>query len=177
MSDDELNKFIELFDKISKLKSVKCGMAHERVRVNKETGLPIAQTMPVSSYKRIGLCSPEIRGEQLSCGHTMARYLLRDALALLNSEGKDTVILEAELGDLINRIHILDHKKGEAEKRLAKLIEKIRFQPETDSTSDFEAANAEIQNIEQQHDECVELISNLRNVIVFQMKAVIERES
>ena len=174
MSGDELNKFIELFDKISKLKSVKCRMAHERVRIDKETGLPVVQTMPESSYKRIGLCSPEIRGEMLSCGHTMARYLLQDALELLNSEGKDTVIFEAELTDLINRIHILDHEKGEAEKRLAKLIEKKHFQTETNLTSDFETTNAEIQNIEWRHDEFVERMSSLRDLIIFEMKAVIE---
>ena len=174
MSDDKLNKFIELFGKISKLKSVKCRMAHERVRIDKETGLPIAQTTPESSYKRIGLCSPEIRAEMVSCGHTMARYLLQDALELLNSEGKDTVFLEAELSDLINRIHIFDHKKGEAEKRLAKLIEKMYFQPETNLTSDFEVASAEIKNIERQHDEYVERTSRLRNLIIFEMKTVIE---
>lgn len=79
MTDDELSNFIELLDKISNLQSVKCRMAHERVRTDEETGLPIAQIQPELGYKRIGLCSPEIRDKQLSCGHTMSRYLYAES--------------------------------------------------------------------------------------------------
>lgn len=177
MNRSESSSFNELFGKISKLKTVKCRFAHERVRMNKETGLPVPEIIAEAGFQRIGFCRPEIRSERLSCGHTMARYLLEEALAAISSEGKNTESLTAELRDLTDQIHHLDRQKGDADKRLAKLFEKKHFQPETNLTADFEAANTSIRNIERRHDECVERMSRLRDAVISEMKAIIEDEN
>lgn len=97
---------------------------------------------------------------------------MQKALSLLDSEGKDTNSFEAEIIDLINNIHLLAHEKGE--KRQAELIEQEFYHPETDFSADFGTATQELQNLERHHDEYTERVSRLRDLIVAEMKAVIE---
>lgn len=170
MTDDELEKFKDLYEKIACLKTVKCRLNHERIRYDKETNLPFAECLPELGYKSIGFCSPEIRAERLACGHTMARYLLEDALALLVSNGVDTEDLNFELREVTDRIHSLDHEKGFAEKHLAQLVEKKYAGAENDLTVEIEKAKFSIKEIEDFHSDCVEKIGKVRDSIISEMQ-------
>lgn len=175
MNDDKLNKFIDLRDRIKDLKVVKCRLNHERVLIDKKTNLPVSNSVPETVYERIGFCRPEIRRERISCGHTMARYILEDALMLLDCEESDIQNLRNDLIETANRIHVLDHEKGFAEKRMAELIEKKHFEPEDFLAEDLESAKEEIKLIERQHDLCIEKIAAVRECIIIELQRVIEK--
>ncbi|MDX6383286.1 MAG: hypothetical protein QOK48_859 [Blastocatellia bacterium] len=114
-------------EEIAALRIVKCHMSHERVMRADETMLPVICCLPENSYQRIGLCSPEIRAMRLGCSHTSARIKLEDAINELNSSGEEGngpgPRLSSELSWLNNQIHLLDHRKGEAETTLARMLE------------------------------------------------------
>lgn len=170
MTGDKLENFRDLYEKIAALKVVKCRLNHERILFDKETDLPIADCLPELGYKNVGLCSPEIRRERVACGHTMARYLLEDALALLVSNGVDTEDLNFELREVTDRIHSLDHEKGFAEKHLAQLVEKKYAGAENDLTVEIEKAKFSIKEIEDFHSDCVEKIGKVRDSIISEMQ-------
>lgn len=170
MNAEELEKFKDLYEKILNLKTVKCRYHHERIIYDKETNLPIPSLMPEPSYQNIGLCSPEIRAERIACGHTMARYLLEDALSLLASNGVKTENLQNDLREVTNKIHTLDHEKGFAEKHLARLVEKKHDETESDLTVEIEKAKSSIREIEDYHSNCVEKIGTVRDSIISEMK-------
>ncbi len=175
MNGDKLNKFIDLRNRIKNLKTVKCRLNHERVLIDKQTNLPISQSVPETVFERIGFCRPEIRRERISCGHTMARYILEDALTLLECEESDIQDLRNDLNETASRIHALDHEKGFAEKRLAELIEKKHFEPEHFLPEDLESAKKEITSIERQHDLCIEKIADVRTSLIIELQRVIEK--
>jgi hypothetical protein len=171
MNTDESEKFKDLYGKILNLKTVKCRLNHERIRYDKETNLPVSENLPGEiSYQNIGFCSPEIRAGRLACGHTMARYLLEDALALLESNGVETENLQNDLREATHKIHSLDHEKGFAEKHLAQLIEKQNV-----SAVEIERAKFSIKEIEDAHSVCVEKIGAVRDSIIFEMKPFFEQ--
>lgn len=170
-----LEKFKDLYEKISRLKTVKCRFGHERIRYDKETNLPVAECLPELGYKNAGFCPPEIRAERLACGHTMARYLLEDALALLASNGVETENLQNDLREVTNRIHSLDHEKGFAEKHLARLIEKKYAETENNFTEEIEKAKFSIMEIEDAHSLCVEKIGSVRDSIISEMQPFFEQ--
>jgi hypothetical protein len=171
MNAAELEKFTDLYEKIACLKTVKCRLGHERIRYDKVTNLPFAECLPELGYKNIGFCSPEIRAERLACGHTMARYLLENALALLESNGVETENLRNDLREVTNKIHSLDHEKGFAEKHLAQLIEKKYAETENHLTDEIEKARFSIKEIEDFHSDCVEKIGKVRDSIIFEMQS------
>ena len=176
MNADELKNFIALNKKIANLKAVKCRLTHERVKFDAETNLPVAESLPELGYERVGLCPPEIRSERLACGHTMARYLLEDALSILAENGVETDDLKTGLDEATCRIHSLDHEKGFADKHLAQMIEKKYVQPESDFSKEIQTARDAIKNIENQHTEYVEKIANVRDLIISKMQFFIENQ-
>lgn len=161
-------------EKISNLSIVKCRMAHERVVLNADNGLPVSCRFSKSSYQRVGLCTPEVRGARLGCSHSSARIQLDDAINLLYMACEETSasgsLLRLELAGLNNAIHLLDHRKGEAEKQLARIIEESPGggKSETESEKLREAEN-EIFKMEQLHDDYVERIGKLRDRVILEI--------
>src|SRR4028119_1987478 len=76
-----------LRDRIASLQVTRCRMFHERVRVENGAVLRVYRGEPEAGVVRIGLCSPEVRARNLACGHTMARYILLDAVQALHAAG------------------------------------------------------------------------------------------
>ena len=84
-------------------------------------------------------------------------------------------LLSSESNWLNNQIHLLDHRRGEAEKTLARTLEEIyraggRGHKDTDLT---EAENG-IQELERAHGKYVERIGLLRDSVVTQIDKLIE---
>lgn len=177
MNAGEPEKFSEIYKKVLRLKAVKCRLAHERIRYDTKTSLPIAEILPELGYKNTGFCAPEIRAERINCGHTMARYLLEDALTLLAESGVETENLKSDLDEATNNIHSLDHEKGFAEKRLAQLVEKKYSEPENDLTGEIEKAKNEIKEIENLHSFYVEKIGKVRDSIISEMQLFLRMSS
>ena len=177
MDENALDKFIGLRDRIKNLRSVKCKISHERVRIDNATGLPLTRRMPERIFERKGLCPPEIRRKRITCGHTMARYDLVEALEMLEVEGANTKRKCEELNELTDRIHALDHKKGFAEARLGNIVETQVLEPGKFPETELRNVRTEIREIESQHDDCVEKISALCEKILDEMDELINKSA
>ncbi|MFL6230124.1 MAG: hypothetical protein ACJ741_15235 [Pyrinomonadaceae bacterium] len=160
-----------LREEIAALCVVKCQMSHERIRRAGESMLPVVCRVPEGSYQRVGLCSPEVRSQRLGCSHTTARIKLGDAIHELNavdgeSPGQDTS-LSSELNWLDNQIHLLDHRKGEAEKALADMeAEMHRADSRAHREAELMNARKAILELERLHDVYVERLGVLRDRVV-----------
>lgn len=170
-----------LREEIAALCVVKCQMSHERIRRAGEQMLPVVCSFPEGSYQRVGLCSPEVRVRRLGCSHTTARIKLGVAINELNTgdgeNGGQCTSLGSELSWLNNQIHLLDHRKGEAEKTLAKIEEEIsRAGDRAGIGAKLIDAQQAVREMEQLHDEYVERIDVLKAKVVHEMDKLIEQK-
>lgn len=167
---DFLQALRALRDRVASLQVTRCRMLHERVRVEDGRVLRVWRGEPEPTPVRIGLCGPEERARNLACGHTMARYVLLDAAAALHAAGRLTdaehAPLRQALESVSDAIHLLDHRKGHAEKKLA-------LASEADPPSGREAA-AEVRRLEEEHDACAERIRELRGVVLAHLDAAVD---
>ncbi|HJP91222.1 MAG TPA: hypothetical protein VJ875_04650 [Pyrinomonadaceae bacterium] len=84
-------------------------------------------------------------------------------------------LLSSELNWLNNQIHLLDHRKGEAEKTLARMLEDAyRTGGWGRKGKDLIEAENRIQELERAHDEYVERIGGLRDRIIIEIDKLIE---
>jgi hypothetical protein len=169
-----------LREEIAALCVVKCHMSHERVIRADVSMLPVICRVPEGSYQRIGLCSPEVRAKRLGCSHTSARIKLEDAINELNTSGDEGngpgPLLSSELNWLNNQIHLLDHRKGEAENTLARMLEEaFRAGGWGRKGKELMAAENEVKEMERCHDQYVEWIGLLRDSVVIELDKLIEQ--
>lgn len=166
MTEDSLES---LRDRVASLQVTRCRMVHERVRTENGRVVCVFRGEPEPTPVRIGLCSPEARARNLACGHTMARYVLLDAVAALHSAGRLTDAEHDPLRQALERasdaIHLLDHRKGHAEKALA-------LASEGDHAS-REGSAAEVRRLEEEHDACAERIRELRSAVLARLDAAV----
>jgi hypothetical protein len=153
-------------------------MSHERVVVAADTMLPVVRCFPAGSFQRIGLCDHETRALRLGCSHTTARVKLGAAIRELDVCGGDgrglAESLGYELNLLNNEIHLLDHRKGEAEKELAKLLLEARGDgARTHGDERLRKAEEDVREMERQHDEYVERMGLLRDRVLAEMDRLI----
>jgi hypothetical protein len=107
---------IALRARVEALQATPCGMAHESIPPG-PGGDPMPNVRSPSGFARVGLCAEAVRATNLACSHTMARYALRDAITLVAGDGDEAVL--AALHDLEQAIGLLDHRRYDAESRLA----------------------------------------------------------
>jgi hypothetical protein len=157
-----------LRDRIASLQVTRCRMFHERVRVENGAALRVYRGEVEPAVVRIGLCSPEVRARNLACGHTMARYLLLDAVRALHEAGKlPDDVHDPLLQTLVNvsdAIHLLDHQKGDAERQLA-LSSEGKQQPSERA--------AKVKLLEEQHDAYAEQIRELQRAVLEHLDAAL----
>jgi len=181
MPADSLDSLRALRERIASLQVTRCRMFHERVRVEDGAALRVFRGEPEPSLVRIGLCGPEVRARNLACGHTMARYVLLDAVRALHAAGRLPEAahdpLEQALESVCNAIHLLDHQKGEAERQLA-LSSEREHRPcggaaEEEGTGAATRSAAEVRRLEAQHDAYAEQIRELQGAVLAHLDAAI----
>lgn len=165
------NLLCSLREEIATMSTMKCRMSHERVIRDQVSGLSVICRFPEGSYQRVGLCAPDLRAIRLGCSHTTARVKLDDAIKVLGmSEAMDKAyvsVLSRELRWLDNAIHLLDHRKGEAEKRLARIRDEVCGTSEREKKGEkVRKAEKEVGEMEQTHDEYVERLGHLRDKVI-----------
>ncbi|HEY0152801.1 MAG TPA: hypothetical protein VGB92_12445 [Longimicrobium sp.] len=158
-----------LRDRIASLQVTRCRMFHERVRIENGAVLRVYRGEPEPGVVRIGLCSPEVRARNLACGHTMARYVLLDAVQALHAAGvlpdDEQVRLQRALESASDAIHLLDHQKGHAERHLA-LSTEANQQPSEEAS--------EVRRLEEQHDAYAEQIRDLQREVLEHLDAALD---
>lgn len=175
-----IDRLRSLRKEIAALCIVKCHMSHERIRRVGEFMLPVVSRLPGGEYERVGLCSPEARAQRLGCSHTTARVKLQEAVNELsighgNNDGQG-LELAARLNWLDNEIHLLDHRRSEAEKRLAKIEErKYRFSDKADKSEELLGAKKLVLEAEHLHDKYVEQMGVLRDRVLNGLDKLIEQ--
>lgn len=160
-----------LRDEIASMRVVKCRMAHERVvESTVASRLPVS-CVPLHTFKRVGLCSPGERDERLGCSHTMSRTRLDRAIDELEPERAQQ--FGHELNCLTNGIHLLDHRKGEAEALLAAAISEAGGGRDGSGTLEVIKAAEEVARLERRHDEYVERAGVLRDKVVSELDRIL----
>ena len=177
---NRLDRLSSLREEIVALCAVKCHMSHERVIREGDSMLPVVCSFPEGNYQRVGLCSPKVRAQRLGCSHTTARIKLGSAIDELDLDGAvrsgPGSLLADQLNWLNNEIHLLDHRKGEAEKTLAKILEETYVAGDRARTAErLRDAEQAIRDMERLHDEYVDRIGVLRDRVVTEMDRLIEQ--
>lgn len=162
-----------LRDEVASLRIVKCRMEHERIAssagwVRQGTGQSLSP-----AFKRVGLCSPEVRAERLGCSHTMSRVKLDGAIKELWPGIAER--LGDELNWLTNQIHLLDHRKGAAEARKAMAAQQIGGRVGGDGASEAGTESQQVEEMEREHDRYVERLGQLREVVVTELNEAIRQ--
>lgn len=181
MPADSLESLRTLREQIASLRVTRCRMFHERVRVENGAVLRVSRGEPEPGLVRVGLCGPEVRARNLACGHTMARYVLLDAVRALHAAGRlpgaaHDALREA-LESVCDAIHLLDHQKGDAERQLA--LSSERRHRSREGAADEEGASAaarsaaEVRRLEEQHDAHAEQIRELQGAVLAHLDAAI----
>jgi hypothetical protein len=150
----EPEALIALRRRVEALRASSCDMEHESIRVGAD-GAPVRSTRSASGFARAGICPEAVRATNLACSHTVARYLLHDAIVQMPGEGVEAVV--AALHELEGAISLLDHRRYDAEGRRAsaKLAE-----------TDAGPAEREIDALVAEHRACVARASELRNDVL-----------
>jgi hypothetical protein len=112
----EPEALIALRRRVEALRASPCGMAHESIPAG-PNGVPVRSTRSPSGFARAGLCPEAARAANLACSHTMARYVLRDAIMQVPGEGDEAIV--GALHELEQAISLLDHRRHDAESRRA----------------------------------------------------------
>jgi hypothetical protein len=112
----EPEALIALRRRVEALHASPCDMAHESIPAGPD-GDPVRNTRSPSGFARVGLCPEAGRATSLACSHTMARYVLRDAIKRVPGKGDEAVL--AALHELEQAISLLDHRRYDAESRRA----------------------------------------------------------
>jgi hypothetical protein len=107
---------IALRRRVEALRASPCDMAHESIPAG-PNGDPVRNTRSPSGFARVGLCPEARRATNLACSHTMARYVLHDAIMQVPRDGDEAVV--AALHELEQAISLLDHRRYDAESRRA----------------------------------------------------------
>lgn len=187
MKISELRIIKKIREQINLFEGIKCGMVHERVKIDKSTKLPVYSGIKENSFKRVSLCPKEIRSKRLACGHTNVRNYLRNAVSELSKFNEFDKSLLKVLNEKINKTDLdictLDHKKGFAEMDYAvklnevynlntgiKSIEKILDE-------DLQNEKAVIRNLEISHGVYVYNMIELQKEILHILNKVITKES
>jgi len=105
--------------RVAALTAPACAMAHESIPLGSD-GAPARNAASPSGYARAGICPAAMRERHIGCSHTTARLVLRDALDALT--GGDDALLRDELRAVENSISLLDHRRYDAETRLAQAL-------------------------------------------------------
>ena len=164
MQQSRIDYLRSLRNEIASMTIVKCRMVHERIVGVADSKQPIS-----GNLKRVGLCSPEVRAERLGCGHTMSRVRLDRVINELETAVAEP--LAYELNFLTNEIHLLDHRKGEAETQRARAeLEAKRVGEELELVKETTEI---VKGLEQQHDIYVEKMKELMDRVVLEIDKAI----
>ncbi|MGE3799978.1 MAG: hypothetical protein AB7H80_03075 [Candidatus Kapaibacterium sp.] len=181
-------KLAELRETISHFRAVSCRMKHENVvQVIPSTELMSdgEEVVIPPQFERVGFCPQDFRARQTACGHTMARYTLKEALEMLKevegeSDQRDGATQQEKvIGEWLEEWHRidgeigqLDHRKGEVEKARAKFDEKMF----DEGRVMWEEIERELADISDHHQHCIVRLNKMQETILKSLDKVLQKE-
>ncbi len=172
-----LETLVSLREEVVALSVVKCRMSHERIVLAGDSGLPVVRHSPEVTYQRVGLCDPKLRAQRLGCSHTMSRIKLEVAINELGAASGDDrdSYLAGELNWLNNEIHLLDHRKSDAEVELACGLAARGSAAHQEPEDEYvRRAKEKIAEMELLHDHYADRLDILKSTIVTELDRLIE---
>jgi hypothetical protein len=158
----------EIRERIARLQVVACRLAHERACW--ENGGIVRHQVGDEDVLVRPLCSSHVRRRRLACAHTTARYAAEQALLDLRNAGalgEDAcAAFLQELHALGHQIHLLDHRKGDAEKDLALAVETARLAADATAAALRDAAQSLVRTMESEHDGYAERLRDWRDRVL-----------
>jgi uncharacterized small protein (DUF1192 family) len=158
----------EIRERIARLQVVACRLAHERACW--EDGGIVRQQVGGEDILVRPLCGTNVRRRRLACAHTSARYAAERALLDLRKAGalgEDAcAAFLRELHALGHQIHLLDHRKGDAEKALALAAETARLAEDAAADAVRDAAQSLVRTMESEHDGYAERLRDWRDRVL-----------
>ncbi|MXV17047.1 ABC transporter C-terminal domain-containing protein [Hufsiella ginkgonis] len=97
-------------------------LVHEKVVGASDADLSSFTADPENHvFKRLGFCDRAARNYRLGCAHTMANARFNWLIDQLVKRNLVTglLALQQEVDELVGRIYLLDHRKGDLEKQMA----------------------------------------------------------
>ncbi|MCB0713688.1 MAG: hypothetical protein KDD67_15270 [Ignavibacteriae bacterium] len=181
-------KLAELRETISHFRAISCRMKHENV-VQVIPSIDLVsegeEIVIPPQFERVGFCPQDFRARQTACGHTMARYTLKEALEMLKevegeidrregtTQQRETIAGWLEEWHRIDgEIGQLDHRKGEVEKARAKFDEKMF----DEGSVIWEEVERELADISDHHQQCVVRLNMMQETILESLDKVLQRE-
>lgn len=114
----------EIKNKLAAYEIVYCGMHHEKVALDPDSGKPLSDGDPNNPvYQRVALCDTSLRRVRLGCSHTSANNAFGNQLAVLCDTHPEFQPLKQKFDNKILALYSLDHRKGNLEAELAGLLD------------------------------------------------------
>lgn len=155
---------------VASLNVLSCQLAHEKVRM--EDGLAKRRSQGVGLepiFVRAGLCPKQVRSRQLSCAHTLARDVFKQAIDTSEQQGilsaEEASRLRHDLQCLSDVIHSTDWTKNTAEIRYALLREQETMNGCAASTSAQEEQQG-LDALVERHQESVEELRRMHRFLL-----------
>lgn len=113
----------EIKQNLNSFQLIQCGLSHEAVQLDSKTNLPIMTgAIDKQFYKRVALCNLKDRKQRLGCAHSSANDKFNKLIDRLPENDEVIKKLKKEFNDVVLQIYMLDHKKGDLEKKYAELL-------------------------------------------------------
>jgi hypothetical protein len=165
---DAMKTVAEIRERIATMQIVSCRLAHERVCW--EDGHIVQRQVGEENVPVRPLCSSDVRRRRLACAHTTARDSAGQALVELRRAGalsEDAcAVLVEELHALGQQVHLLDHRKGDAEKAYALAVETSRLAADATADASRDKAKDLVRAMESEHDGLVARFRDWRDRVL-----------
>lgn len=162
----------EIRQNLNEFQLIQCGLKHEGVILDSKTHLPL-KTGPLNEeiYKRVDLCNLKDRNQRLGCSHSFANSAFNRSIEELSKKDPIVEKLKEQFNEIVLKIYLLDHKKGNLEHTFAETLE-INSSCEL-SSSDVEK---ELDTCVQIHSEYINQLGNIKSDIIQHIDAIIGLE-
>lgn len=162
-------QLLQLRNELSAFQTVSCRLMHEQVQHFIDESIPDDADVEQLRVKRKGFCNAGMRRNWLGCAHTTAN----DTFVRLADSIYNTCILKMAthpsntINDLIMKIYLADHEKGEMEKRKA-------FAQHQQRPEEVISIQCALQEIVARHQAAIDVLEQLRSEIMGQLNKAIE---
>jgi hypothetical protein len=157
----------ELKNALNSFKVVPCKMHHERVLLDAKTGAPVKSDIGLDEiFTRVQLCNIDLRTERLGCAHTVAQKTFNGLLETMAAQDVDIQSLQVQFNEVILKIYLLDHKKGDLEIEYARCL---------DSGTSLDEIQNRIDKSIQLHDSLISQLQEVKNNIIKRLDEIDDR--